>query len=130
MKEKVFSVEELAQLCQVNEETVRRWRNIGVRGIFLKSTEETVVRGKPLLFTAEAVREFAAANPKVMTAALQEALSDVSAGRERPDLGGMMFSYYSQDSRDYVRRMLLSKKEALLRELEQTKKALEEMGES
>lgn len=74
---KSFSVEELAQLCSVNKETVRRWRKLGVGGNFLKSDHEERTQGKPARFSAEDVVQFAAAVPRVMTPELKVALGDV-----------------------------------------------------
>lgn len=123
MAEKIFTVEELATLCQVDRETIRRWRNKGVRGVCLEATDSTVLRGKPISFTADAIERFAKVNPKVMTPALRKALGGAETGKVRMDLEGMNFSYHPEEQ-SFLRRVLIEKKAALLRELEQTEKTL------
>ena len=54
----VFTVEKLASLCKVDQETVRRWRNRGVNGVKLQATTNEIQRGAALMFQDDAVRTF------------------------------------------------------------------------
>lgn len=123
MTEKIFTVDELAALCDVDRETIRRWRNKGVRGVFLEATDNTVHRGKPLNFTAAAIEKFAEANPKVMTPALRKALEGEGASTAQTDMEGVLYSYYPEEH-DFLKKVLLEKKAALLKELEHTERTL------
>lgn len=129
MAERLFRVDELAQLCGVDPETVRRWRNKGVRGVFLKSTNTSLLKGKNLLFQAQAVRDFARAYPKIMTPALKKELEkDETAKRDLFQLagaGGTASVMPANDSDDeFIMRLLLEKRAALLKDLEQTEKSI------
>ena len=61
----IFSVEKLAELCKVDRETVRRWRNRGVNGVKLEARQSVARRGAALLFDDSAVKAFMEANPKI-----------------------------------------------------------------
>ena len=70
----IFSVEKLAELCKVDRETVRRWRNRGVNGVKLEARQSVARRGAALLFDDSAVKAFMEANPKYLTKELSDAL--------------------------------------------------------
>lgn len=123
MPEKKFTVEELADLCGVDRETIRRWRNRGVGGVCLEATDSTVLRGKPIFFTASAIEKFAEANPKVMTPALQKALSGEEPAAPQFDDRALNFSYLPEEQ-SFMKKLLLEKKAALLEELEKTERTL------
>lgn len=123
MDERIFTVDELAELCDVDRETIRRWRNRGVRGTFLEATSKAVLRGKPICFTADSVRKFARENPKIMTSALRNALEGSNRDRPQVNTDGMLFSYQSEEH-DFLKKVLLEKRASLLKELERTEKTL------
>ena len=123
MTEKIFTVDELAELCDVDRETIRRWRNRGVRGVFLEATDNVVLRGKPISFTADSVKRFAKENPKIMTPALRNALESGDRERVQTNTNGMLFSY-QPEGQDFLKKVLLEKRAALLKELEHTEKTL------
>ena len=79
----VFTVEKLASLCKVDQETIRRWRNRGVNGVKLQATTNEIQRGVALMFQDDAVRTFMQANPKYMTKELDRILN----GDFEPALG-------------------------------------------
>lgn len=76
MTEEYISVEQLAKLCSVDRETIRRWRKRGIRGVMLESVNTEGLRGKPVYFTKDAVRDFAKAYPKMMTEQLSAVLTE------------------------------------------------------
>lgn len=123
MAEKIYTVDELAELCDVDRETIRRWRNRGVRGAFLEATDNAVLRGKPICFTADSVRRFARENPKIMTPALRNALEGDNRDRAQSNTDGLLFSYQSEEH-DFLKKVLLEKRASLLKELEHTEKTL------
>ena len=127
MAEKVFKVDELARLCGVDPETVRRWRNKGVRGVRLASTDTSLLKGKNLLFTAQAVREFAEIYPKIMTPALKQELEQEQSARsllDMADIGGAASAAPAAVDNEFLMRVLLEKRAALLHDLEQTEKSI------
>ena len=75
----LFSVEKLAELCKVDRETVRRWRNRGVNGVKLEAQQSVARRGAALLFEDSAVKAFMEANPKYLTKELSDALNPPEA---------------------------------------------------
>ncbi len=76
MTEEYISVEQLAKLCSVDRETIRRWRKRGIRGVMLESVDTAGLRGKPVYFTKDAVRRFAEVYPKMMTEQLAAVLME------------------------------------------------------
>lgn len=75
----IFSVEKLAELCKVDRETVRRWRNRGVNGVKLEARQSVARRGAALMFDGSAVKAFMEANPKYLTKELSDALDPPEA---------------------------------------------------
>ena len=129
MAERLFRVDELARLCGVDPETVRRWRNKGVRGVYLESTDASLLKGKNLLFKAQAVRDFAEAYPKIMTQALKKELEKDEYARQgkvfdaEPAPAASVAAASGSD-KDFIMRLLLEKRAALLQDLEQTEKSI------
>ena len=75
-----FTVAEIAELLDVNEETVRRWRIRGRNGVQLAVPSVGDRPGrKGYRITSGAVRHFLAMNPSLMTVAMQEALAQDGA---------------------------------------------------
>lgn len=75
-----FTVAEIAELLDVNEETVRRWRIRGRNGVQLAVPSAGDRPGrKGYRITSGAVRHFLAMNPSLMTVAMQEALAQDGA---------------------------------------------------
>lgn len=78
--EKEYSFTELAQLLDVKEATVRRWRAHGRRGVQLAVSNEGEFPGRRgYLVPASSVREFLDRNPKLMTDAMRESLEEHEA---------------------------------------------------
>ena len=122
MAERIFTINELAELCNVHRETIRRWKDEGYKGQKLQSyNNDSGVKGKPILFTTSAIREFAKYCPKFMTAKLKEILDETAI--EEPTPQGAVFSVNVNDG-DFLKRLLLEKKASLLKELEQTEATL------
>ncbi len=124
---KMFSVDELANLCKVDKETIRRWRNKGVNGVFLESTDSTLLRGKPLFFSSEAVKSFVEANPKVNTPELQQALNPDAAATAAPQ-GLLNVAQNDSNGNQYLKNLLLMRKEALEQELLQIEEQLSRLN--
>lgn len=128
MAERLFRVDELAQLCGVDPETVRRWRNKGVRGVYLESTDSSLLRGKNLLFKVQAVREFAEAYPKMMTPALKKELEKAESAQwdsvSCTEQAAASAAVLDGADNEFIMRLLLEKRAALLQELEQTEKSI------
>ena len=136
MSTTVFSVERLARLCGANPETIRRWRIRGVKGVRLEATESTLVKGKPIFFTKEAILRFSEAYPKIMTPALKAALYDEStASAQQPSRQAASFIQFSDDQSDnsYMRQMLLERlterRGTLTQELEKIERSLDNLNE-
>lgn len=126
---KMFSVDELANLCKVDKETIRRWRNKGVNGIFLQSTDSTPLRGKPLFFSTEAIKTFVEANPKVNTPELQSALvSEPTSDATSSPKGLFNVAQNDDNGNKYLKNLLLMRKEALENELLQIEEHLSRLN--
>lgn len=138
MAEVKYTVETLARLCEVDKETVRRWRIRGIRGERLLACGDNEsddqldkVKGKPILFTADALRKFVAANPKLMTPQLKQELDsaqqnqaelsyDVAYQQTAPatTADNQMNFYYSN---------LLKRRQELFNQYQDAKSRLEEI---
>ena len=121
----VFTVEKLASLCKVDQETVRRWRNRGVNGVKLQATTNEIQRGAALMFQDDAVRTFVQANPKYMTKELDRILN----GDFEPALGvaSVPEAPKGLENSGYVRQILEKQREDLLGKLREIDRALEQM---
>lgn len=121
----VFTVEKLASLCKVDQETVRRWRNRGVNGVKLQATTNEIQRGAALMFQDDAVRTFVQANPKYMTKELDRILN----GDFEPALGAASVPETPKglENSGYVRQILEKQREDLLGKLREIDRALEQM---
>ena len=137
----VFTVEKLASLCKVDQETIRRWRNRGVNRSGSKSTVEPtkwghttvkkiltlheIQRGVALMFQDDAVRTFMQANPKYMTKELDRILN----GDFEPALGAASVPEAPKglENSGYVRQILEKQREDLLGKLREIDRALEQM---
>ena len=121
----VFTVEKLASLCKVDQETVRRWRNRGVNGVKLQATTNEIQRGAALMFQDDAVRTFVQANPKYMTKELDRILN----GDFEPALGSASVPEAPKglENSGYVRQILEKQREDLLGKLREIDRALEQM---
>ena len=121
----VFTVEKLASLCKVDQETVRRWRNRGVNGVKLQATTNEIQRGAALMFQDDAVRTFVQANPKYMTKELDRILN----GDFEPALGAASVPEAPKglENIGYVRQILEKQREDLLGKLREIDRALEQM---
>lgn len=121
----VFTVEKLASLCKVDQETVRRWRNRGVHGVKLQATTNEIQRGAALMFQDDAVRTFMQANPKYMTKELDRILN----GDFEPALGAASVPEAPKglENSGYVRQILEKQREDLLGKLREIDRALEQM---
>ena len=122
MAEKVFDVGVLAMLCDVDRETVRRWRNRGVRGVTLESTTSEAIKGKPMTFTYSAILEFAKVYPKIMTPALQRAMGDevitAAVPTQTASIAPTAVISSTTSGSSYLKQLLLERKQLLLQELE------------
>ena len=121
----VFTVEKLASLCKVDQETIRRWRNRGVHGVKLQATTNEIQRGAALMFQDDAVRTFMQANPKYMTRELDRILN----GDFEPALGAASVPEAPKglENSGYVRQILEKQREDLLGKLREIDRALEQM---
>ena len=121
----VFTVEKLASLCKVDQETIRRWRNRGVNGVKLQATTNEIQRGAALMFQDDAVRTFMQANPKYMTKELDRILN----GDFEPALGAASVPEAPKglENSGYVRQILEKQREGLLGKLREIDRALEQM---
>ena len=121
----VFTVEKLASLCKVHQETIRRWRNRGVNGVKLQATTNEIQRGAALMFQDDAVRTFMQANPKYMTKELDRILN----GDFEPALGAASVPEAPKglENSGYVRQILEKQREDLLGKLREIDRALEQM---
>ena len=121
----VFTVEKLASLCKVDQETIRRWRNRGVHGVKLQATTDEIQRGAALMFQDDAVRTFMQANPKYMTRELDRILN----GDFEPALGAASVPEAPKglENSGYVRQILEKQREDLLGKLREIDRALEQM---
>lgn len=121
----VFTVEKLASLCKVDQETIRRWRNRGVHGVKLQATTNEIQRGAALMFQDDAVRTFVQANPKYMTKELDRILN----GDFEPALGAASVPEAPKglENSGYVRQILEKQREDLLGKLREIDRALEQM---
>ena len=121
----VFTVEKLASLCKVDQETVRRWRNRGVNGVKLQATTNEIQRGAALMFQDDAVRTFVQANPKYMTKELDRILN----GDFEPALGAASVPEAPKglENSGYVRQILEKQREDLLGKLREIDRVLEQM---
>ena len=121
----VFTVEKLASLCKVDQETVRRWRNRGVNGVKLQATTNEIQRGAALMLQDDAVRTFVQANPKYMTKELDRILN----GDFEPALGAASVPEAPKglENSGYVRQILEKQREDLLGKLREIDRALEQM---
>lgn len=121
----VFTVEKLASLCKVDQETIRRWRNRGVHGVKLQATTNEIQRGAALMFQDDAVRTFMQANPKYMTKELDRILN----GDFEPALGAASVPEAPKglENSGYVRQILEKQREDLLGKLREIDRALEQM---
>lgn len=124
MAEKIYTVERLARLCGVDRETVRRWRNRGLKGTVLESVNTDTMKGKPLMFTEQAIRDFVKANPKVMTLELEKELAH---GNEEDVYEAQIKSHggaASYGSTNVTRSFLETRKNDLTLELQEIEKIL------
>ena len=121
----VFTVEKLASLCKVDQETIRRWRNRGVHGVKLQATTNEIQRGAALMFQDDAVRTFMQANPKYMTKELDRILN----GDFEPALGAASVPEAPKglENSGDVRQILEKQREDLLGKLREIDRALEQM---
>ena len=121
----VFTVEKLASLCKVDQETIRRWRNRGVHGVKLQATTNEIQRGAALMFQDDAVCTFMQANPKYMTKELDRILN----GDFEPALGAASVPEAPKglENSGYVRQILEKQREDLLGKLREIDRALEQM---
>ena len=121
----VFTVEKLASLCKVDQETIRRWQNRGVNGVKLQATTNEIQRGAALMFQDDAVRTFVQANPKYMTKELDRILN----GDFEPALGAASVPEAPKglENSGYVRQILEKQREDLLGKLREIDRALEQM---
>ena len=121
----VFTVEKLASLCKVDQETIRRWRNRGLNGVKLQATTNEIQRGAALMFQDDAVRTFMQANPKYMTRELDRILN----GDFEPALGAASVPEAPKglENSGYVRQILEKQREDLLGKLREIDRALEQM---
>ena len=121
----VFTVEKLASLCKVDQETIRRWRNRGVHGVKLQATTNEIQRGAALMFQDDAVRTFMQANRKYMTKELDRILN----GDFEPALGAASVPEAPKglENSGYVRQILEKQREDLLGKLREIDRALEQM---
>ena len=116
----LFSVEKLAELCKVDRETVRRWRNRGVNGVKLEAQQSVARRGAALLFVDSAVKAFMEAYPNYLTKELSdalnppEALAAVYRAAPAPVEGGDSF----------VEQMLERQREELLQKVQEIDRTL------
>ena len=121
MKQLEFDVLQLAMLCDVDRDTIRRWRNEGVRGVKLQATTDEAVRGKRIMFSAAAIYAFAEVYPKIMTPALQQVLGERPAPEpiDEATVTAPPAPPTAVVGNEYLKQLLLEKREALLKELEQ-----------
>ena len=121
----VFTVEKLASLCKVDQETIRRWRNRGVHGVKLQATTNEIQRGAALMFQDDAVRTFMQANPKYMTKELDRILNgDFEPARGAASVPG---APKGLENTGDVRQILEKQREDLLGKLREIDRALEQM---
>lgn len=98
----IFTVDRLAELCGINKETVRRWRNRGVNGVKLQALTDDQQRGVSLMFDEDAIRSFMEKNPKYMTDKLNAALngnysaSSIAASAPHPEVAAQHDNYARQ----------------------------------
>lgn len=100
----LFSVADLAALCEVKPTTVRRWRTDGLNGAKLvpydqdPSAEDTDRSGGYLMFSPETVEAFVRKNPRIMTPALRAALARAKARQST----GFDFGHNETHSTNYT----------------------------
>ena len=117
----IFSVEKLAELCKVDQETVRRWRNRGVNGVKLEARQSVARRGAALLFDDSAVKAFMEANPKYLTKELSDALDPP----ETPATAAYrMASVPAEGGDGFVEQMLERQREELLQKVQEIDRTL------
>lgn len=121
----IFTVEKLANLCRVDRETIRRWRNRGVNGVKLQATNDAQQRGVGLMFDEAAIRAFMQANPKYLTKELDSILN----GSFMASLGASSapLSQLEPQSNGYVRQILEKQKMELLSKLQEVEHALKQL---
>lgn len=137
MAEALYTVEDVARLCRVDRETVRRWRIRGIRGERLVANGDDInddglakVKGKPILFSADALRKFVAENPKLMTPQLKEELDSAQPKQER-----VLYAPYEQAQQElttdsqmnFYYSSLLKRRQVLLSQYQDAKSRLEEI---
>lgn len=108
MRNELFTVETIAELCDVNKETVRRWRKWGRNGVRLEATDPDAAEHT---FTREALNRFMNANPKYLTEELRQALeeSEEALPRHEPVPAGLEknWAYTTlRDQRDLLRQQI------------------------
>lgn len=116
----LFSVEKLAELCKVDRETVRRWRNRGVNGVKLEAQQSVARRGAALLFEDSAVKAFMEANPKYLTKELSDALNPPEA----PAAVYRAASAPAGGGDSFVEQMLERQREELLQKVQEIDRTL------
>ena len=118
-----FTVEKLADLCKVDRETVRRWRNRGVNGVKLEAQQSASQRGAALIFDESAVRAFLEANPKYMTKELDEVLNP-SSEPAPVEYGAAARQAASASGEGYVEKLLEQQRNDLLKKLDEIDRTL------
>lgn len=118
MANKKFTVEEIAKICDKDRETIRRWRNRGVRGVRLEADTSDVKKGIPLTFSKEAIRKFIEKNPNPQ---LEKALQDDDCVESSITAHGAEESLYEDDP---VIVQLKERQKSLMAQLETTNAAL------
>ncbi len=118
MQNELFSVEMIAGLCDVNLETVRRWRKWGRNGIKLEAVDP---EAPELTFTAEALTRFLNANPKYLTESMRQELER----KQQPVAPSETALEALKDN--YVYNLLKEKRDLLSQQLKELEKELNRM---
>lgn len=124
---KFFSVEKLAELCEVDRETIRRWRNRGVNGVKLQARQTELRRGVPLMFDEDAVRTFMQSNPKYLTKKLDDALNVETGARTGMAVASAQAPAGAAADNSYVRQLLEQQRRDLQEKLRAVEAALEQL---